>query len=205
MRQRAGKKVKDSSHSVSRPTAITNLQGSSTACVTGASTEEEAQMAQAWKAKRIEYRDTGLLPIQAAVKANQKEEGLRLLKEKVAPLYEEMRAFMNKLIQIQRDEAEKLYKAAVVTDEYSKTVSVLAMVEQMAAAASSLRSQAREQVEIVSTFKFDSDNENAAHGMLKLTQHHPVGWLDISTLTAGRRVIHILTRSRSQEILPTWF
>ena len=99
----------------------------------------------------------------------------------------------------------KLTMPAGVTDEYSKTVSVLAMVEQMAAAASSLRSQAREQVEIVSTFKFDSDNENAAHGMLKLTQHRPVGWLDISTLTAGRRVIHILTRSRSQEILPIWF
>ncbi|MDT7520767.1 hypothetical protein RAE19_19200 [Rhodoferax sp. TBRC 17660] len=47
-------------------------------------------MAQAWKAKRIEYRDTGLLPIQAAVKANRKEEGLRLLKAKVAPPYEEV-------------------------------------------------------------------------------------------------------------------
>ena len=94
---------------------------------TGA-TAEEAQIAQAWKAKRTEYRDTGLLPIQAAVKANQKEEGLRLLREKVAPLYEEMRPLMNKLVQIQLDEAEKQYKASVVRDESSKTVSILALV-----------------------------------------------------------------------------
>jgi methyl-accepting chemotaxis protein-1 (serine sensor receptor) len=94
---------------------------------TGA-TAEEAQIAQAWKAKRTEYRDTGLLPIQAAVKASQKEEGLRLLKEKVAPLYEEMRPLMNKLVQIQLDEAEKEYKASVVRNDRNKMLSLIALI-----------------------------------------------------------------------------
>lgn len=94
---------------------------------TGA-TAEEAQVAQAWKAKRTVYRDTGLLPIQAAVKAGQKEEGLRLLKEKVAPLYEEMRPLMNKLVQIQLAEADREYKASVVRNDHNKTLSLLALL-----------------------------------------------------------------------------
>lgn len=89
---------------------------------------DEAQTAQDWKAKRTEYRDTGLLPIQVAVKAGQKEEGLRLLKEKVAPLYEEMRPLMNKLVNIQIDEAAKAYKTSTVRNDRNKTISIVAFI-----------------------------------------------------------------------------
>lgn len=94
---------------------------------TGA-TAEEAQVAQAWKAKRTVYRDTGLLPIQAAVKAGQKDEGLRLLNEKVAPLYEEMRPLMEKLVQIQLSEADREYKDSVTRNDRKKTLSWVALI-----------------------------------------------------------------------------
>jgi hypothetical protein len=60
-------------------------------------------LAKAWKEKRAAYKDKGLVPTAAAIKAGNREEGLRLLNEVVTPLYDSQRADMLKLVQLQID------------------------------------------------------------------------------------------------------
>ncbi|TXI73779.1 MAG: HAMP domain-containing protein [Limnohabitans sp.] len=85
-------------------------------------TPEEEVLAKAWKDKRTAYKDKGLVPTAAAIKAGNKEEGLRLLNEVVTPLFDSQRADILKLIQLQIDEAEKEYKVAVANQAQRRTI-----------------------------------------------------------------------------------
>lgn len=91
-------------------------------------TPDESDAARAWKEKRAVYKDKGLLPTLAAIKAGQKDEALRLMHEKVSPVYEEMRPIMNKLVQIQLDEGEKEYKASVARDARNRSLSLVIFI-----------------------------------------------------------------------------
>ncbi|MDT8993077.1 methyl-accepting chemotaxis protein [Curvibacter sp. APW13] len=86
-------------------------------------TPEETVLAKDWKEKRAAYKDKGLLPTVAAIKAGNKDEGLRLLSEVVTPLYDSQHAVMLKLVQLQIDEADKEYKAATAEQSQRRMLS----------------------------------------------------------------------------------
>jgi methyl-accepting chemotaxis protein-1 (serine sensor receptor) len=86
---------------------------------------QEAVSAKKWLDKLAAYREKGLLPTLAAIKAGQKDEALRLLREVVGPLYNDMRADMRALVQLQIDEAEKAYKASNEQQAQTRLITIV--------------------------------------------------------------------------------
>ena len=75
-------------------------------------TEEEARLAKSFEQTRGVFVQEGLRPAVAALKAGNREEAQRLMRDKIKPLYDATRQHMNALVKLQLDEAAKEYAAA---------------------------------------------------------------------------------------------
>jgi methyl-accepting chemotaxis protein-1 (serine sensor receptor) len=75
-------------------------------------TTEESQNAKGFADARAAFVSEGLKPAIAALKAGNKEEAGRLVRDKIRPLYGNTGKYMNELVKIQLDESGKEYRAA---------------------------------------------------------------------------------------------
>jgi methyl-accepting chemotaxis protein-1 (serine sensor receptor) len=90
-------------------------------------TPDEAQLAKGFAEARGMFVSEGLKPAVAAIKAGNSEEAKRLVREKIKPLYENTGKYMNGLVKIQLDEAEKEYAAAATRYATARTVTIASM------------------------------------------------------------------------------
>ena len=91
-------------------------------------TPDESENAKAFAATRARFVQEGLLPAVAALKAGNKEEAARIVREKVRPLYAETAKYMNALVQIQLDESQKEYQAATLRYETTRAIAIGTML-----------------------------------------------------------------------------
>ncbi len=75
-------------------------------------TTEESQNAKGFADARAAFVSEGLKPAIAALKAGNKEDAGRLVRDKIRPLYADTGKYMDELVKIQLDESGKEYKAA---------------------------------------------------------------------------------------------
>jgi methyl-accepting chemotaxis protein len=90
-------------------------------------TPEEEQLAKTFASDRQKLLQEALLPTVAALRANNLEEALRLVKEKIRPLSPPLEHDVSALVKIQTDEAQKLYDAAAARYATIRAISIAAI------------------------------------------------------------------------------
>uniref|UniRef100_UPI00313AD278 Tar ligand binding domain-containing protein n=1 Tax=Hydrogenophaga sp. OTU3427 TaxID=3043856 RepID=UPI00313AD278 len=91
-------------------------------------TPEEAQLAKAFEASRVQFLDGVLRPMQEALRKQDVETAKRLHQEKMDTLYDAVRNNISALVKLQFDEGKKEFNAAVERYETIRTASIAAIV-----------------------------------------------------------------------------
>jgi methyl-accepting chemotaxis protein-1 (serine sensor receptor) len=91
-------------------------------------TVEEAQIAKSYAEKRKLFREEGLVPAVAALRAKDMKEALRLSIEKIRPSYDGVHERAEALMKLQVDEAKKEFETASIRFHSIRTVSIASIV-----------------------------------------------------------------------------
>ena len=91
-------------------------------------TPEEAKLASQFAENRAKFLQEGLLPAVVALRANNVTEALRLVVEKIRPLYVPLSTDVDALMQLQMDVAKKEFDAAVARYNIIRIVSITSIM-----------------------------------------------------------------------------
>jgi methyl-accepting chemotaxis protein len=91
-------------------------------------TPEEKTLADEFSAARQGYLQDGLIPARDAIRAQKKDDAIRIYEEKISPIAAKVQAAMAKLMQLQVDVAKKEYDSAMARYNTIRTISIGAIV-----------------------------------------------------------------------------
>jgi methyl-accepting chemotaxis protein len=91
-------------------------------------TPEEKTLADEFSAARQGYLQDGLIPARDAIRAQKKDDAIRIYEEKISPIAAKVQAAMAKLMQLQVDVAKKEYDSAMARYNTIRTISIDAIV-----------------------------------------------------------------------------
>ena len=95
-------------------------------------TTEESQNAKGFADARAAFVSEGLKPAIAALKAGNKEDAGRLVRDKIRPLYADTGKYMDELVKIQLDESGKEYKAAEARYGTTRSLAIATILSGLA-------------------------------------------------------------------------